>query len=809
MFFLVGAALATEGLLVAEQGDPVADVPAELRLVLHDGGRPAAPAELEVDSPDGEILAVRPAGLPGVWDVRMRSAPDVERFRVVVRADGEAPIRLEVPVGERPESGLVGPGKLEALTGEVVRIRLHAEDLPDPEDLLVEAPEGEVLDVVRRGDALEVRWRPAALADPRVVPVGARDARRPGAPPEWTVVRLGARKPVSVTTEPGATLSLEVGGRIYGPATAGEDGKVAVTVDIRPGETVATATLKDPLGNVQKSTITLARQPGPTLAALVEGTIVPGAPLPPIHLKAVTPTGRPFAAGAPTCRASGGRELAVAEIGPGLWLATLPPIDEDILLDVRVDCGLSDLATVSTRVAVQEGMPARIVLRAWPQELSTDFPVAQVQAWLEDASGDRLEPTQLGLSALHGTISAVEREELSVRAEFQGDLDEPEDAVLAGWNHEPGSGRPATLLVGHALDEGLAVQARALDGLGRPLAGVALTLVVDDAATEVSTDERGFATADFARSAEPVAVEVAAPGLMRRQVVLPWDMGQALSTSRPDLVSVAPVSIRTGRVRRVTLSTDRPVLLTGTGDTATITIVLLDASGRPVADEHVDVTVSKGVVTEPRAQADGSLKAIYAPPPGLSAGEVEIAVSAPDGSFDARVGLQLQPEPVARAPALHAGSIANLGAIAAPYVGFDVEQRLPLRTHVNLRLAVGWYRDVATVPDASGEIELRMDLVPVSLSAHRRWSRGLWGAWAGAGAVVTPYRLERSFGGAPGGARMSVHRPGATVYGGGGYRLRPGELYAEARWLGVNSGAPEYDGAIGGLVAIVGIRVVY
>ncbi|HJN73397.1 MAG TPA: hypothetical protein QGF58_05630 [Myxococcota bacterium] len=809
MLLLSGLALATEGLLVAERGDPVADVPAELLLVLHDGGLPARPAELEVDSPDGEVLAVRPAVLPGVWELRVRSAPDVERFRVVVQADDEAPLRLEVPVGERPESGLTGPGRLEALTGEEVHIRLHSDDLPEPQDVRVAAPEGEVLGVERKGDALEIRWQPAALSDPRVVPVGVRDSRRPGAPPEWTVVRLGARVPVSVTTEPGATLKLEVGGRVYGPATAGADGRVSVTVDIRPGETTASATVKDPLGNLQKSTITLARQPAPTLAALVEGSIVPGAPLPPIHLKAVTPTGHAFSAGDPTCHASGGRELSIAEIGSGLWLATLPPIEEDILLDLRVDCGLSDLATVSTRVAVQEGMPARIVLRTWPQELTTDFPVSQVQAWLEDASGDRLEPRGLGLSARHGEITNTEREELSVRAEFQGDLEEPEDAVLAGWNHEPGTGRAATLLIGHRSGESLEVQARALDTLGRPLAEVPLLLALGEDTALVSTDDRGFATADFEARGVPLALVVEAPGLQRRQLVVPWSSGVPLSMTRPDLIAVAPVSIRTGRVRRVTLSTDRPVLLTGTGDTATLTIVLLDASGRPVVDEHVDIVVSEGIVTQPRAQADGSLKVVYAPPPGLSAGEVEIAVTAPDGSFDARIGLKLQPEPVARAPALHAGTIANLGAIAAPYIGLDLEQRLPLRTHVNMRLAVGWYRDVAAIPDVGGDIELKMDLLPVSLSAHRRWSMGLWGAWTGAGLVVTPYRIERTFGGEPGGTELSLHRPGPTVYGGGGYRLRPGELYAELRWLGVSSSAAEYDGQIGGLVAIAGIRVVY
>ena len=809
MLALVGVALATEGLLVAEHGPPIADVPSQLELVLHDDGVPASPDELSVRSPDGQVLETRPSGTPGVWEVRVRSAPDAERMRLDVQVDGER-LRLEVPVGERPDSGFEGPGRLEALAGEEIRIRLRGEDLPEPDHVVVSAPEGELAGIERVGDDLQVRWTPSPVADPRVIPIGVRDVRRPGAPPEWTVVRLGARVPVSVETEPGAELSLVVHGRDYGPATASADGRVTVVVDVLPGETTASARLTDTAGNVQNSTLTLAQAPGPSLAALPEGSIVPGAPLPPIHLAGLTAGGAPWRGDAPTCRASGGRELAIVEIGPGRWLGTLPPIDEDILLDLRVDCQMGP-ATASSRVAVQEGMPARIVLRAWPQELSSDFPVAQVQAWLEDASGDRLEPQGLVLRARHGELTELETADLGVRADYQGMLDEPEDAVVAAWNHARGEGLPATLLLGHALsaDGGVDVQARALDALGRPLASVPVTLVLEDVTTELQTDARGFVEARFLAPAGPSVAQAHSGSLDRQALVLPWTAGTPLHPSDPDLFSVAPITIRTGRVRRITLSTDRPVLLTGTGDTAQLTIVLEDASGRPVTDEAVRVTASEGVVTDPRPQADGSLRSVYAPPPGLTAGEVELAVTSPDGSFDARVVLRLEPEPVARAPSVHVGGIANLGSIRAPVLGADLEQRLPIRIPLSARLAADWYRDRETLTSDAGDMEVQMDVLPIALSAHRRWSRGLWSTWGGAGVVVAPYRVERFFGGKQGGGRVAVHRPGATLYGGAGYRMRVGEVYGEARYLAIQSAAPEYDGPIGGLVAVVGIRVVY
>ena len=65
----------------------------------------------------------------------------------------------------------------------------------------------------------------------------------------------------------------------------GPDGRATVNVEIRPGETTGDLVLEDGVGNRQRQTVTLAQEPRPVLAAMAVGSLVPGAPPPPIHLQ--------------------------------------------------------------------------------------------------------------------------------------------------------------------------------------------------------------------------------------------------------------------------------------------------------------------------------------------------------------------------------------------------------------------------------------------------------------------------------------------------------------------------------------------
>ena len=75
-------------------------------------------------------------------------------------------------------------------------------------------------------------------------------AKPPGAPPTWTVLRLGSQTKLPVKTEkPNVMVTLTIGGRSYGPVQTDERGRVKVPVEIWPGEAEGQAVAKDEFGN--------------------------------------------------------------------------------------------------------------------------------------------------------------------------------------------------------------------------------------------------------------------------------------------------------------------------------------------------------------------------------------------------------------------------------------------------------------------------------------------------------------------------------------------------------------------------------
>ena len=802
MVFFWAAAWAASALVAAPE-TPRPQVATEVQLAVWEDDAPVERIQ-SIDVSQGELLGVSPVA-PGLWTVAWVPARAGEATFTVAGA------RAQVVVAPPLPTGLEGPTSRSGLVGQAVELRYAAETLPPIEDVQVAAPEGQVLGIEQDGDELVVTWRSDGDLRPRIVPVGVRDARVPGAPPEWTVVRLGVTVPVTISTEPGARLVMEVGDRSYGPVVADDGGSVSVRVELRAGETTGTAVLTDALGNTQRSTVSLAPAQRPVLAAQVEGSLLRGANPPPIHLLALAANGAAWSGGAPVCESVQG-SLSVKAKAPGRWVATVPAGSAE-LLDLRVDCRLpGDAARTSLVVAVEQGLPARLVLRAWPGELSADFPVAQVQAWLEDSRGDRLPPDGLVLRAENGQIQSTVRDGTMIRADFQGDPRQPDAAVIGEWWLPAGEGQPRSIQLGTRRDgDDIVVAGRLVDRAGRPLVGLPVNLALEGVSVDAETDEQGWVEARFVNPVGPARLVAESQGRRAEHLLAPWLEPSGLTVGSPDLIDRAPLRIRAGSVRKVSLGVDRPVLLTGGGDTAVVTLLLLDASGQPVTDEAVALTASAGFISEPKVQADGTLFAIYQPPPRMRSGTVEVTLKALDGSFpDTSVRIDLMPEPVLRAPSVHGGLVTNFVGLQSPYVGVEIEQALAfLPQHANLRVSAEWYRDARTVELDSTTVDLRMTVTPITLASHRRWSKGLWGTWAGAGVVVAPYRLQSWFDDQPAVDSISVHSPGAVVYAGRGYRLRGGELYAEARYLALSSRAHEYDGGIGGLVGVAGLRIVY
>ena len=176
----------------------------------------------------------------------------------------------------------------------------------DPEHIQVWASEGSWGTAESTEQGIRLNWMPSEARQAHMAVLGVRDLREAGAQPQWLPVRLRARPPVTVRTEPGTSLKISLGGRDYGPVNADDAGVATARVDVFPGEQTASALLSDALGNTQRTTITIGPPPDPVLGLFVEGYLAAGDVPPRLHMRALTGAGRPWGGPIPECRTAGG-----------------------------------------------------------------------------------------------------------------------------------------------------------------------------------------------------------------------------------------------------------------------------------------------------------------------------------------------------------------------------------------------------------------------------------------------------------------------------------------------------------------------
>lgn len=775
--------------------------PGQVLIATWDGDDPIMQAP--AISVQGAVLgALTPSGVPGLWEQEL--IPGAEQGKVLLRIDGVA---RQIGVDSVPEARVTAPAQVDGWVGQPLRFLVRG---ANAESLVVVLPEGQVTSLTESEEGLQVELELGPGEDARVLQIGLYDSAHPQAEPAWTVARISRRAEISLATEPGSEVSVEVEGRIFGPETAGPDRKVSLTVPVLPGQVEARAISRDSAGNSSATTITLALSPQPGLGLLVLPSPNGGARL---ALRATSARGKVWKGPAPSCVVNPDLELELAQVRPGEWTAALPSQTEQAV-ELRVRCRLEEREVqLSQRSAA--GVPSRIVLRAWPEELSSDFPVSQIQASLEDARGERLPPEGLSLKADSGSITSPVVEDRVLRADYQGRAEQPVDRVQAQWTEPPSSAPVERLSVALARrGEQGEVVVRALDARGTPVQGAEVVLWLDDLRLAVQSDSRGRARLLFEAEDRVMRVRIQSQETWAEALYLPWVDYPTIGELGPDLVAESSVSIRAGRVRKAELSVDREVLYASRVATANVVVVLLDRGGVPVVDEQVRLTVSQGFVSELIPQADGSLQGVYQAPPGLRAGEVLVRLEPLDGTFEAKeVTLEIQPAPITRSPGLAVGVLANTTGLLGPFGALSWESALSPPSVFALRAELGVYRLSRDLNLSSGSVSLSMEVLPITVSGHRRWNSGLWSSWVGGGVVVAPYRSRSWFveDGVEqeGRTQIGVHGPGLQLYAGRGYRVRGGEAFGELRYLALGSRADEITGQVGGVTGTLGFRIVY
>jgi hypothetical protein len=813
-------AFAQQVTVVPTDGSPLPGEHVSVLVAIADAA--GAPIELAegptVGAERGTVLRAEGPVAPGLWAYGYKAPLDgsKDELSVLYGANVE---RKSVALGRLEPAQLVVPPQVEAKAGEgeVVAFRVTGADLPPPDHLQVRASEGELVSVAAEAGALLVTWRPDAERFPRSIPIAVRDGRRPRVAPAWTTAQLHSVAVISDRTEPGTEVRVRVAGRSYGPVRADDTGRASISVEVRPGEHEGVIERTDPLGNVGRSSIPLGGKKTPALAMLVESALLAGQRAPLVHLAATKPGGDTWDGAAPACRTSLGDAASVVPTSPGRYLVLLPQPPADTFFDLRVDCAIGTAAQDSLRLPVARAQPARLVVRPYPPEVSADFPVAQVQAFLENSLGDRLPANGIVLRAERGELALDPAEPAVVRGEYRGYRAAPagRDELRGTWNTPPGDGPLWALELGAAASgTGVELHARAIDALGHPLADRELTLAVEGRTATARTNERGWAVATIPapESKAPWTISSASGALVRQALVFPGTrLGR--DPARADLEAVVEIPIVVGRIREVAIWSD-PKTLTAGGETARIHVRLTDRTGNPVTDETIELAASAGVVTDPKARPDGTYEATFAPPSGFSQGTIRITVTGSSSAIKTSTEIEVAPREVSFAPGVHVGYLLSPPNLYAPFVGLQFDNRLGRQSSFPffLRGTLGVMLASTDVQDASAEhLTAQFGQLGVSL-LYRRDSvrRAAW--WVGGGPAIVGYRATATYVNDEHVSGLGVTFPGISFDLGYGWRVGGGgEIELDANYVFLPSVQDIGVGwrSLSGVVTTVGYKVLY
>lgn len=794
-------------------GEPVMGALGDVEVAVAVDGRPREAANVELAADLGKVGLGAAVGL-GRWRWPY-TAPEV-RDTLRVRVDGGEWSAITTTPSPSPRGRLAPALSVEEAVGSSFVLHFPVSSPVVADELSVRTSEGTVQSVEVDAQEVRVRVVPGPDRGARVIAVGLTDRGQPGGAVVFGVARLRARQSAALNVGTGSTVQIKVGRRSYGPFLADATGVAHVSFDVLPGETRFDIVASDDLGNSQKVQSPLPANLSPVLVGvdIAVGRLA-GAR---VTLGVWTAAGTPWVGEGPACRGPLGEELDVRPVGGGVWQFDAAAAPGSTAFDLRVDCAVGE-ATGRFRIPLAELHPTRVELRAYPDTLSTDFPVTQVQAFLVDGQGDHLTVEGLTLSAQLGTLETTS-EVGALRADYRGDAAVAfgKDTLYAEWRAPRGSGAVWDLdFVGAPVSAGIEVRARALDVAGRPLQGVLVEGDVDGAAWSAVSGVNGWAAAFVSRP--PGALWLARAhvgGVSRAAAIFAAGSGQLADLQAPDLSASLVLPIRAGRVRRVQLDVTPRPLVTGTGEQGLITVRMLDARDAPVRDEAVTVTASAGTVVQGSPRPDGSIEAVYTPPPGLQARTVTITAATVSSTVDTR--LELVPRPVTGSFGLDIGWLTNFGRTSSPDISVAVENKLPflpdsVRDVLRGRLSVSTHALQADLVDpASGlAVEVKSRFIPISLgvAAESRTARRT--LEFGVSAVLAAYQLSVDYDGAQGVAGFGLAPPGVQLHGGAGFRAGISEIYAEGRYLILNApaGPVTFEGSVGGVSLSAGYRVLY
>jgi hypothetical protein len=785
-----------------------------------DALRPGMAVTIEHASPGIRLVtasatggALQPLERRGeVWSWRLTPAIDATAVELTITEDGrQEHARLEV--APAPASPLGLPPRVEALA-DGSPIALHVTGAGDAPSLEVALSEGKVASIEPAGaGAFDLTIQPDEVQPARNLLVGVR---RAGTDERlaWTSIRLHTRRHLPFSTEPGASLVLEVGPRTYGPFKADLHGLIEAQVDQYPGEQRALAVLSDDLGNQTHSEIALGVGGGFSLAIAPAAHLTEGHPVPPLWVRIVDDRGGAVAS--PECRTPAG-DLRMHQVEPGTWIAVASD-GRPVLDEVRVECGPPDSTPAIRHLPADPGGPVHLDLRVWPTELRTDYPVAEVRAVLEDAGGARLPTDGLRLSASKGSISLTSSPGALVsQGEYDGTAAVPAggDRVVASWLPAPSKGPLERLrLAWGDVPESGSVDAwlQALDPVGRPIEGLAVAVDVGGKPLAGTTTAEGWCHVTVPLTGEgSVLVLRARSGTeVVREALIRGEPSRG-APGEPELVIAQDLTFSAGEAYGISIAVDPPVLRAGPGSFAVVSVKIEDRSGQAVTAAPPSLSAEAGRLGAVSARPDGTWVAEWYAE-GVNRPR-EVQVTAQAGSVQSSTRLEVAPRSLTTSIGPWIGGITNFGEVTSAAFGLDVDFRFRsgwLGDAVALRIGGSAWGFTSTTDPGLGAtpIALHTLMFPIGPMLVFRRETGRTLLSGGIGGVFALERIEAR---TPGSliTRGFDGIVGPELLAGVARNVGTGEIGVNIRgtWLPAGGGELGYTGNVGGVSGDLSYRL--
>ena len=236
----------------------------------------------------------------------------------------------------------------------------------------------------------------------------------PGAPPAWTVLRLGSKTQLPVKTEKSNVMvTLTIGGRSYGPVQTDDRGRVKVPVEIWPGEFEGQAVAVDEFGNRSSRSVRIPVPPTSHSLGFAEKELLvaDGEDTSELHFIVIKPDGKPARRTSFLAQRKAGELSRAKRLLPGLYQFTYTAPKGLTARQARITIAVrphpeENRQTFAFRLTA--GRPEQVQASAMPAILPADGRSrARLMISIADRTGNPLDDLPVSVSCQPGKAGQV------------------------------------------------------------------------------------------------------------------------------------------------------------------------------------------------------------------------------------------------------------------------------------------------------------------------------------------------------------------------------------------------------------------